>query len=211
MEITLIQAITRMSIAFLLSFLFGLERQYTKRPVGMATFLFVTTGSCLLAIIGIMVGTETNTSPMVILGGIITGIGFLGAGALVKYKDKMIGFTTAAAIWGFAALGIALAFGFYVLSLIFYGLIIFVILVDTFFERKGFGLYSRNVCVTLGSISDMKEIEYKLSKHKLVDFDLNKKDEEYTVSFIINGTKEEVNNIMNSILKNKGLKKIKIS
>lgn len=210
MEVTLTQAVLRLSLAFILSFIFGLERQYTKRPVGLATFTFVTIGSCLLTIIGIMVGSQTSTSPMIILGGIITGIGFLGAGALVKYKEKMIGFTTAAAIWAFAALGISLAFGLYALAFTFYGLVVLIIVIDSFFERKGFGLYSKNICVTLSSMSDLKEIEFKLSKHKLTDFDLNRKDGEYTISFIANGTKEEINTLIEAILKNKGLVRLKI-
>src|SRR2546428_13706698 len=73
-------------------------------PVGFGTFIFVSTGAAALAILAIDLEAD---NPLTLLGGVITGIGFLGAGALIRANDRVFGFTTAALVWAMAALGVA--------------------------------------------------------------------------------------------------------
>ena len=82
----------RLSITFFLSLVFGLERQYSHKPIGFGTFTFVAAGSSSLAIVAVALGFE-HSIPL--LSAIVTGIGFLGAGALIKTSDKIFGLTSA--------------------------------------------------------------------------------------------------------------------
>src|SRR3989338_5532799 len=94
---------TRFCIVFLLALMFGLERQRAHKPVSFGTFIFVSMGACALALTATSIDIEDR---IIILGSIVTGIGFLGAGALIKTSDRIFGFTTAASIWIMAIFGI---------------------------------------------------------------------------------------------------------
>ena len=100
MEIT---ALIRMLLVFGLSLIFGLERQRSHKPVGFGTFIFVALGACTIGIVATKYSLGDSIS---LLAATITGIGFLGAGALIKNTDKVFGFTTASAIWLFAIIPI---------------------------------------------------------------------------------------------------------
>ena len=87
--------VIRLLAVFILSLIFGIERQRSHKPVGFGTFIFVAIGSCALAIAATIIDIDDR---IIILGSIVTGIGFLGAGALIRNNDKIFGFTTAASL-----------------------------------------------------------------------------------------------------------------
>src|SRR5438046_1222030 len=109
------EAVVRLVIVFLLAFGIGLERQLRRKPVGFGTFVFVSTGACALAILSVDLEDQ---NPLPLLGGVITGIGFLGAGALIRSNDRVFGFTTAALVWAMAALGVTAGAGLYYLAFV---------------------------------------------------------------------------------------------
>src|SRR2546425_8857493 len=98
------EVVFRLLFVFGLAFSVGLERQLHRKPVGLGTFIFVSMGAATLAILAIDLEGD---NPLPLLGGVITGIGFLGAGALIRANDRVFGFTTAALVWAMAALGVA--------------------------------------------------------------------------------------------------------
>src|SRR3989440_5288868 len=102
------EVVLRLLFVFGLAFSVGLERQLHRKPVGLGTFIFVSMGAATLAILAI---TLEEDNPLPLLGGVITGIGFLGAGALIRSNDRVFGFTTAALVWAMAALGVAAGAG----------------------------------------------------------------------------------------------------
>src|SRR2546422_3328848 len=97
------EVVLRLLFVFGLAFSVGLERQLHRKPVGLGTFIFVSMGAATLAILAI---TLEEDNPLPLLGGVITGIGFLGAGALIPSNDRAIGFTPAAVVWGKAAVAV---------------------------------------------------------------------------------------------------------
>jgi putative Mg2+ transporter-C (MgtC) family protein len=115
MEISVI--LLRLFFTFALSCVFGVERQKSHKPIGFGAFIFVSVGACALAITATIIEPE---NPLPLLGAIVTGIGFLGAGALIKTSDKTFGFTTAASIWLFAIFGIINGVGEYFLGFSIY-------------------------------------------------------------------------------------------
>jgi putative Mg2+ transporter-C (MgtC) family protein len=107
--------------ALLAGALVGLERSYRGRAAGLRTYALVSLGSALL----ITLADELSRGPAGGLGdstrviqGIVTGIGFLGAGVIVKEGFSVRGLTTAASIWVISAVGVVIGAGFYVLGAI---------------------------------------------------------------------------------------------
>ncbi|AYC29928.1 MgtC/SapB family protein [Paenisporosarcina cavernae] len=112
----------KLSLAALLSLIIGLERELKRKPVGLKTSLVISTFSCLLTYISIEAAYSATGSnsinitmdPLRLAAQIVSGIGFLGAGVILrKGNDSITGLTTAAMIWGAGAIGIAVGAGFY--------------------------------------------------------------------------------------------------
>ncbi|NIV32338.1 MAG: MgtC/SapB family protein, partial [Anaerolineae bacterium] len=97
----------------------GLERLWTGHPAGLRTNMVIAVSSCLFTILSIeafpLQGSAQDTAR--VAAGIVTGVGFLGAGALLQTKSHVRGLTTAATIWLVAALGMAVGTGAYLLAL----------------------------------------------------------------------------------------------
>lgn len=99
----------QMVIAFLLVLPVGYNRENSKNSLGLRTFPLVSLASCSFALLGYTVNGEDTNSFARIVSGIVTGIGFIGGGAIMK-KDGMIeGTSTAAAIWAAGCVGVAVA------------------------------------------------------------------------------------------------------
>ncbi|MER1986834.1 MAG: MgtC/SapB family protein [Solibacillus sp.] len=118
-----IELLFKLGIAAVLSLIIGIERELKKKPVGLKTSLVIATFSCLLTIISIETAYSTparddiniTMDPLRLAAQVVSGIGFLGAGVILrKGNDSITGLTTAAMIWGAAAIGIAVGAGFYV-------------------------------------------------------------------------------------------------
>lgn len=100
--------IFRILICFALSFFIGIERQYRERPIGLRTSILVCTGSFLYVSFSFLIGSNDVSR---IAAQIVTGIGFLGAGVILKDGTKIRGLTTAATLWCVAAIGVLCAGG----------------------------------------------------------------------------------------------------
>src|SRR5438132_5693656 len=142
------EVVLRLLFVFGLAFSVGLERQLHRKPVGLGTFIFVSMGAATLAILAI---TLEEDNPLPLLGGVITGIGFLGAGALIRSNDRVFGFTTAALVWAMAALGVAGGAGLLYLVFVDYAIVWAVILSDRMLESRGFGSHAKVVHMTIAN------------------------------------------------------------
>jgi putative Mg2+ transporter-C (MgtC) family protein len=102
----------RLALAAGLGGAIGLEREYRRKPAGLRTNMLIGLGSALFAILSIELGTVAG-SPDRIAAGVVTGIGFLGAGAILRSGQSVRGLTTAATIWVNSAIGMATGLGLY--------------------------------------------------------------------------------------------------
>ncbi|MFC1663227.1 MgtC/SapB family protein [Patescibacteria group bacterium] len=129
--ITLTDIIIRLLVATLFSGILGFERKLAKKPAGLRTNILVGVGSTLLMIISIdMAGKYGNFNDAGrIAAQIVTGIGFLGAGAIIQSRGEVHGLTTAATIWAVAAIGMAVGMGNIIAAAIVTVLVIIVELV----------------------------------------------------------------------------------
>lgn len=99
----------RLGMSLMLALILGIEREYKQQPAGIRTHILICVGSCLLMILSIIVPElyhSTNNDPARIAAQVVSGIGFLGAGAIMRNGLTTKGLTTAANIWVTAAIGL---------------------------------------------------------------------------------------------------------
>jgi putative Mg2+ transporter-C (MgtC) family protein len=114
--ITDLEPILRLVVAFVLSGIVGLEREVSLKPAGLRTHLLVGLGSSLLTILS--TDAFPGSDPARIAAAVIVGVGFLGAGTILKTEHKIIGLTTAATLWVAASVGVAAGAGFYIIAIV---------------------------------------------------------------------------------------------
>lgn len=110
-----VTALLRIVVAGILGGLVGLERELAGKPAGIRTYGLVGLGAAIFTVVPIAAfGADRGSG---VIGFIISGIGFLGAGAILHTRRHVIGLTTAAGMWVAAGLGMAIGLGLYVLGL----------------------------------------------------------------------------------------------
>jgi len=109
--------LVRLGLSLLVGAIIGLDRELEHKPAGLRTMILVCLGSTVFMLIGATIsipGLEQGR----IIAGVITGIGFLGAGAIIRTGADVQGMTTAATIWLVSGLGLAVGCGAYALAII---------------------------------------------------------------------------------------------
>jgi putative Mg2+ transporter-C (MgtC) family protein len=122
----------KLLLSLLIGGIIGAEREYRSKSAGFRTLILVCVGSTLFTIFSIRIG---GPNPDRIAANIITGIGFLGAGAIFRGDNKINGLTTATTIWMAAALGMGVGSGEYIICGVGTGAILIVLLLFTRLER----------------------------------------------------------------------------
>ena len=107
-----VDMVWRLLLAAGLGAALGLEREYRQKPAGLRTNMLIALGSALFSILSIELGASAS-SPDRIAAQVVSGIGFLGAGAILRSGENVHGLTTAATIWVNAAIGMAAGLGAY--------------------------------------------------------------------------------------------------
>lgn len=132
------QIIIRLLVSFGLSTLVGLNRESSKRPAGLRTHVLVCVSSTLVMLISIFMferfNNITNLQPDRLGAQVISGIGFLGAGTILREGSSVKGLTTAASLWAVACVGLAIGVGFYLGGIL---LTIFVLIILITYSRVG--------------------------------------------------------------------------
>lgn len=130
----------RLGLAVLLGAVVGLNRDIHHKPAGLRTHAIVALGAAMVTLTGVLLsaGTADATAVTRIVQGIVTGVGFIGGGVILRRTDPMgvHGLTTAATIWVVAALGIACGAGQSALALIAFGLMLAVLVIGGPIERR---------------------------------------------------------------------------
>jgi putative Mg2+ transporter-C (MgtC) family protein len=114
----------RIALAIVLCAVIGVEREFHGRPAGLRTHLLVGGGAALVMVIGVTFIYRVMADPVGatsfdigrLIAGVVTGIGFLGAGTIIRQGDWVLGLTTAASVWFVAGIGIAAGLGLYILA-----------------------------------------------------------------------------------------------
>jgi len=126
----------RAAVAILAGFIVGLERTMNGHEAGIKTLVFVSLGSCVYSSLGFYLALGNDEiDPTRVIGQIVTGVGFLGAGVIVRTTEKVSGLTTAAIIWMSCSLGAAAGAGLYAVPLFAAVTYIVIVIVLKKFEK----------------------------------------------------------------------------
>ena len=172
-EITLYTAFIRLLISFLLGAVIGVERQIRRREAGLRTFALICVGSTLAMLLSIWIPQIypdfLNGDPGRIAAQVLTGIGFLGAGAIIQSHGSVHGLTTAACIWVVAVIGLAVGAGMFLPAAITTFITVSVLVSLEKLEKKmmlsGVNKILTITCST--SNPDLKKINETISSHKV--------------------------------------------
>ncbi len=139
-EVTTASTVFKLCLSMLLGSCVGMERKRKGQIAGIRTFALISMGATLAMLLSIYVPQEylglKNGDPGRIAAQVITGIGFLGAGAIIQMKGSVRGLTTAASIWMVATIGMSVGVGMYIVSVAATALILVVLLFIEAIERR---------------------------------------------------------------------------
>ena len=211
-EISLLDAFIRIMLSIIIGSIIGYEREKKNRPAGLRTHALVCMAASLIAMveqqmiyeISLLDSLNINLSFGRLSVGVITGIGFIGAGTIMMSKSKVIGLTTAASLWCTACLGLINGMGYCFVAVTTSLLIILILQVLRFGEKR--------------NLNRIIEVEYLYSDDALANIDtllqrMNVKVNDYSLSFykenenkyctsrysIIFKDKNEINNVMSKL------------
>ncbi len=182
-EVNTIGSIYKLILSMMLGAVVGYERKLKGQWAGVRTFSLISMGATLAMLLSIYVPQEymglKNGDPGRIAAQVITGIGFLGAGAIIQMKGSVRGLTTAAGIWMVAIIGMAVGLGMYWLSVVASALILFILVQLERIERYvSRGAESRIIRIRIGEIlHDISDYKKVLHRHNIklsnfyVDYD----------------------------------------
>lgn len=153
MELGIAAICMRLACAMAVGMIIGTEREYTNRPAGLRTHILVALGACVVTVTGQLIFAQyqalgASPDPARLSAQVITGVGFLGAGTILREGSNVKGLTTAASLWAVACLGIAAGFGFYSAAIAGMVFIFITLTILEFFQHKFLGVHEQvQTCV----------------------------------------------------------------
>ena len=158
-DVNLVGAVTKLVLSMLLGAIIGIERRRKGQIAGLRTFALISMGATLAMLISIYIPQVyfglKNGDPGRIAAQVVSGVGFLGAGAIIQMKGSVRGLTTAAGIWMAACIGLAVGAGMYLISIIATLLIIFILVnIERIEMRHNFLWESKIIRVKVRGILD---------------------------------------------------------
>jgi len=195
----LLESCLKIFISAIFGILLGIERRNHMHAIGIRTMLLITTSCTLLGILssyGAGDASKVIGDPTRIAAGVVTGIGFLGGGVIMRQGLNIMGITTAAIIWTAAALGLALGYGLYAPAFFVF---IFVILTLPLFKKieRTYFPASRMKMINLTYLNDdadIKSVKKVLASHGIIMREMNYsttfEDEKFKVEILVNSPSE---------------------
>ncbi len=134
-----IDFVIRLCLAFAAGGIIGIERSSRRQVAGLRTHILIAVGSCCLMMLSIWLPQQSNGGdPGRIAAQVVSGMGFLGAGAIIRLGSNIRGLTTAASLWLTAAVGLAIGAGMFIAALTAVALAIITLILLHRLERKLF-------------------------------------------------------------------------
>ena len=161
------EELTRVGLSVLIGALIGLEREVRSKAAGIRTMILICAGACVFSMVSESV-SGANVDRSRIAAQIVSGVGFLGAGAILRDKGKIQGLTTAAAIWLVAAVGMACGFGMFEIALIGGAITVSVLLFFQHVVRPiSLRRETRNYRISCNRTLSLKDLERMFKEDKL--------------------------------------------
>jgi len=202
------QDLNKLIISAVIGACIGLEREYKNKNAGFKTMVMICIGSTLFTIFSYKLGSPESHDR--IAANIITGIGFIGAGAIFKDKDNMIsGLTTATLIWIIAALGVGVGSGEFLFSILSAILVLSFLFAIPYVEKLIHKTHEvRNFKIWFNDVSDFDKIAQKTHSQKLNLYNVKhtKQNGMLVYSFSIGGNQHTIDAFTQLLLKDDEIK-----
>lgn len=126
----------RLTAALLMGGAIGFERERDSQPAGLRTHMILSLGAALVMILSVSIALEHGTDPTRMAAQVVSGIGFLGAGAIMRFGFNVKGLTTASTLWTTAMVGMAAGYGYYLVAVFATVIMLIVLTLVERFEKK---------------------------------------------------------------------------
>jgi putative Mg2+ transporter-C (MgtC) family protein len=191
------EILLKMILAIALGGLIGLEREASQKPAGFRTNILVCVGSAMMMTLAQLILQDkggTGDSLLRMAAGVITGIGFLGAGTIVHARGMVAGLTTASTLWAVAGLGLVIGAGYYLPAVIFTVLVMLTLVLFHKLEDSYLKRYLYHYHVRIKETPDILAKIRKISFHygvKLEKLNLKKEMSSFIINFSFYSTEEK--------------------
>jgi len=210
--------ILRLFLACILGGLIGYEREHTNRPAGFRTHILVCVGSALVMITSEFIfnkySSRVNLDPTRLGAQVISGIGFLGAGTIIRDGFNVKGLTTAASLWAVSAVGLAAGIGFYE-GAVFATILIYLTLILLKKMEMSFAKSKRHKIIYIQADNipgRLAAITSELDKLSIVvrkiDFVNNEEDENVTIKLLVRMPGKLAGNVVSKLTEIEGVHKV---
>lgn len=213
---SIIEITLKLLLAVALGGIVGLERESSQKPAGFRTNVLICVGATMMMILSglILQGKEGNGDSLSrIAAGVITGIGFIGAGTIIQARGSVLGLTTAATLWAVAGLGLVIGAGYYWIAIIFAALILLTLIIFGYVEEKHLkkSLYCYHIKTkrTKDVLANIKKLAANEGL-KFLEFTIEKEEDFSIIDITFKATEEKEQKYNQGILKLAGVLKIKI-
>lgn len=209
------ETVVKMAASAALGGLIGLEREIHHKPAGLRTNMFISLGSTMFTMLSLEIAEKLHSDPERIAAQIIPGIGFIGAGAILREGMSVVGLTTAATIFMVAAVGMGVGYGYYATSVIVTGMILAALFLLGYVERKlgtkyqryQYSVGTKEMAEASQHVVDLLD-DLKLSAEGL---SCSREGDDHFLRFSISASPERNTQLLYRLLKVKGLDDIKSS
>jgi putative Mg2+ transporter-C (MgtC) family protein len=186
----MIEVIVKLVLAVVFGGIIGLEREFSQKPAGLRTNILICIGATMMmALSGIMLGGAASGSAdaLRIAAGVITGMGFIGAGTIMQAGGHVHGLTTASTLWAVAGLGLFIGAGYYAFAAVYTGIVVITLFVFPIIERMVPHRSSFHYLVRAASIEAVDELrrEAAAARIKLEELSFRKDGDSAVLGFHI--------------------------
>lgn len=211
------EILLRIGLSMLLGGVIGFERERDNQPAGLRTHIILVLGSCLAMILSIEIAHRANTDPARLAAQVISGIGFLGAGAILRYGFNVKGLTTATTLWTMAIVGLVLGAGHIWVAVITTALMLIVLSLLNVIEKRFVRInIVRNMVINLhdgkGVIREVRKTVQRLAD-KVLAFSVQKSVKNNQIRLDVTARfnrGEKLENLVEEISEIEGVRSLKI-
>ena len=205
--------LVKLLLALVLGGLIGWERELYDKPAGFRTNTLICVGSTLFTIFSLKIGTIPGTDSARIAAQIVSGIGFLGAGAIIRRGEAVLGVTTAATIWFVASIGMGIGAGYYVISSVGTALALAILFVFRKFENLVDRIHTTRTYHVIVSAEDdaVRELSLVLDSCglRVLGNKQVKSDNRYFYEITLSGKRAEHTPLLEKLLKSPTVKEVR--
>ena len=211
MDIILVENLIKLGMAVVVGGLVGAEREFQDKAAGFRTIIMITVGSALFTIFSISMDPENSRTR--IAANIVTGIGFLGAGAIIREHGRIAGLTTAATIWSSAALGMGIGAGELSFVAVSTVAILLVLLVFPRLERRIDRIRESRTYKIVLSSAGMKELDkvhqsFEACSLRILEHHQTKSEKQIIGKWRAIGSPKSHDRFVDMMMKDKGIKEL---